>query len=124
MRQITDELKAKVFKLENENLVLRLENKNLKRNCGNMKKHERCESESRIFDSFNDSNLGFKGDGLTGDFDEMTKMINRKIVQGIDEIIEKFKDEPDLSGELVRVKDFRGIISEECRSIIRKSLNM
>ena len=124
LRQITDELKAKVFKLENENFVLRLENKNLNKSGEVMKRHQRCESEARVLETSNDSGLGFKGEGLRGDYDEITRMINSKIIQGIDEIIDRFKEESDVSGDIIKAKDFRGIISEECRSIIRKSLNM
>ena len=125
LKQITDELKLKVFKLENENSNLKLESKNLKKNHGGlMKKLENSGSSSKILETSNDSNLGFKVENWRGDYDGIAKMISSKIIQGIDEIIEKFKDDSDKQVDIERVKDFQGFISEECRSIIQKSLNM
>jgi hypothetical protein len=127
LKQITDSLRSKVSELEQDNFSVKQENKNLKIFQMNlMKKVENSEnflksSENSLEMQKNSRSESFKENC----YQDIVRTLNSKILQGIDEIIEKFKDdEEDENERVIQMKDLKGMFSEECRSIIRKSLNM
>ena len=124
LKEITNKLKIRNEELEKQNFSLNQKNRNLKLDQKNhMRKLEIEQNQKFLKSEVKAQEQAVEQKTLQvlkeNYYNEVIFKLNEHFLQGIDEVIGKFKGR---TGRLDQdIREFKGFFSDECRTIIRKS---